>query len=197
MTHKQTASTTVFLVVAFIVLLAGISNAETVDSTYYNGKLYYVDVLTSCAGSEVWLRVKPEMCNLGDVRVMEVKAYAAPPSAVSYVCRAKVYVNAGRTLMGCGSVIGTGLCVAGIIPSGGATLAVCSVSLPYAEITGLRDCVRGIAGIVANFIGRQKQYEEVSLLAAASSADLSWLISAAIDKACTDADIHYSDEGHE
>ena len=170
------------------VLTGSTALGTTVGTTVYNGRTYFIDIQTGGQHSVVWFRVKPEMCSRGDFRVMNLRAKVARrDDALATICRAKEYCDGGKTVIGCGSVVGSGICLAGAVPSAGASLVVCSVVLAYAANKGLTDCVFGISGVIAGALGKEDEYTDMMLGSSVAMLDFGWIVESAIDRACLDA----------
>ena len=135
-------------------------------------------------------------CTIGDLKAVDVDVQLAKrDEVVQWVCRSKRYIDAGRTIVGCLASVGTGICIAGAVPTAGASAVVCTAVIGYTATTGLADCVSGIADVIAGALGKEKEYGQVRLLVAASGGSLSGVISSGIDVACQD--VVSNVEGHE
>ena len=180
------------VVAAGLALVLGLSatgqaNATVVGTAKFQGKTYYVDVLKCGATATVWFRVKANACSLGDFQAMNLKANnMTMTDAAKLICRAKSVYDGGKTLVGCGATIATGLCAAGAAPTGGATVAICSGAIMYTADKGLADCIDGVSGYIASFLGQDKVWAAAGFSAKLAGGQWTGAIDKAIDAACAD-----------
>jgi hypothetical protein len=126
---------------------------------------------------------------VGDFKTVDVGVQLARrDEAEEWICRSKRYFDEGRMTVGCLASVGTAACIAGAIPTAGASVAVCTAVIGYTATTGLADCVSGIGDMIAEALGKEREYNDAELLAAAGTTDLTGLISSGIDVACQDVD---------
>ncbi|MBI1926992.1 hypothetical protein HYR99_22460 [Candidatus Poribacteria bacterium] len=155
----------------------------------WRGKPYYVDVVTVGQKASVWLRVKPNASSAEDIKILKLEARNMPfDDAMKLVCRAKEVYDSGRTIIGCAATVGSGACIAGAVPSGGATVAVCSASLTYTFDRGLQDCVVGVSDFIAARLIKSSEWPIVAEKAAVDTGQFGDAISRMIDTICADID---------
>jgi hypothetical protein len=123
----------VFLMCLFFQLLYYFSKAEIISNVKYKGKTYYVDVLKanseSVAKVEVWLRISNVASSTGDFKVFELSGNTKTlASYTDLVCRGKTVLDAGKTILGCASVVGSVFCAAATVASDGALAVVCETT---------------------------------------------------------------------
>jgi len=166
--------------------MTSISFAKVVATVFYNGKNYFVDVQISGSSASVWFRVNQNSCGTGDFQVMNLSA--SNPTLVSAgtaICRAKKVYDNSKTIAGCLAIAASGICAAAAVPSGGATAALCSATFSYTVNKGLADCISGVSGKIANYLG-VTPWVAYATKAGLSAAKWETVINTAIDNACKD-----------
>ena len=170
------------------VLLFGIdAQAKIVGSAKKDGKKWYIDVLVSKKNATIWLRVKPDMCSIGDIKYMNVTASLSTlGKAGKMICRAKKVYDSGKTIVGCASTVGSLVCGAASASTAGSAAAVCSGVIVYTVNKGLADCVDGLSSAIASALGGEKEWAIVATQASITSGQWTKAIDKAIDIACSD-----------
>ena len=150
-----------------------------------NGKTYFITLEKHNGEVTVWARKALQQSNREDISILTFNTKVMPDKdkAMSMICRAKNTVDNGRLILGCASVVGTGICVA---TGGGAGVGVpvCVATVGYAATTGLVDCVAGLTDKISSYFG----YSDFGYAAEQAFNALSptSLVSVAIDQACDD-----------
>lgn len=162
--------------------------AQMAGTIFYKNKTYYVTVDVRGNKATVWLCTNQYMSTPSDIKIMEVNAENAinmGNTASRLICGAKYVYNQGKKVVGCGATVASGVCIAGAVPSGGATVAVCHTVFVYTADKGLADCVRGTIGGIAKLLGKSQEWNVIRLAAGLSIADWTEAASSSLDMACT------------
>lgn len=180
---KQTALVVLFVLVTFSMFGQGVTVLRTIPVDYY--KSNYITMETWGNSSQIWLRNNLNMSSMGDKQLasLAIRPASNPVLDKAQICRAKKYFDAGQTILGCGSVIGTAACVATVGGMGAATPLCVSVSV-YATTTGLVDCVKGLSGLIGDVLAGYGK--ETKLITSSMYPTVSDLISLTLDAACDD-----------
>lgn len=155
-----------------LISLLGAQNAQTkcIGTTNLNMKRYYVDVTGFGTYRSVWFRVQKDMCSAGDIRIMDIKVSKTNQQEVAQmICRGKKMLDAGKTILGCGSVVATGICGISSVPTLGGAAAVCFVAIVYMVDKGVADCINGVSGPIASFLGFEKEWAAIGFQTGVSS----------------------------
>ncbi|MBO9635978.1 MAG: hypothetical protein J7578_22940 [Chitinophagaceae bacterium] len=181
----------ILLVFLLLQMLCLASKAEIISNVKYNGKTYYVDVLKTTTGNvakvELWLRISNIATSVGDLKVFELSGKTK--SLAEYtdlVCRGKTVMDAGKTILGCASVVGSVFCAAATIASDGALAFVCETTWNFAIDYGAAACLEGSADAIATYLGKQKEWKLLGTAAQLTDPKLIEAISSAIDFMCED-----------
>lgn len=181
--------------VILLIFLSGINlkkvNAEIVTSVKYNGITYYVDVIKKSSGgvtqAEVWFRVSNNASSNDDLKITELKANTQKLSDYTdLLCRGKSIVDAGKTILGCTSLVGSVFCAAGAVASDGALAFVCETTWNYTVTYGAADCLEGAADAIATYLGKQQEWKILGTAAQLANPQILEAISNAIDFMCED-----------
>jgi len=185
----MTKQLTLFLI--FTGLITTQATAEIIGSVTYNSKNYFVDVIKSSASDqtkvEIWFRTANNASSLDDLKITELKAYTKKLSEyVDLVCRGKEIWDAGKTIAGCTSVVGSAFCAVGTVATDGALAVVCETVWVYTEDKGAADCLEGMADALAKFVGKDKEWKLLGTAAQLTEPELAKAISTAVDMMCGD-----------
>jgi hypothetical protein len=177
----------VALVLASSLLTPRPAAAQTVRQVWYNGRTYYVDVLTCGQSATVWFRVRANACSSGDIKVATMQAATRTRSSVMQtICRYKDYYGTGKGVVGCVSTVGAGVCIYATAQSGGTLGAVCYTTIVYGANKGLADCLDLASSSIADYLGYGQAWATVRTTVYISAGQWSQAIDSAIDVACKD-----------
>ena len=175
------------LVLASSLLTPRPAAAQTVRQVWYNGRTYYVNVLTCGQSATVWFRVRANACSSGDIKVATMQATTKSRSSVlQTICRYKGYYDTGKGVVGCVSTVGAGVCIYATAQSGTALGAVCYTTIVYGLNKGLADCLDLASTGIAEYLGYGQAWAGVRTTVYISGGQWSQAIDKAIDMACYD-----------
>jgi hypothetical protein len=165
--------------------------AQSITNVSFNGKTYYVDLAKEVQGSntnfQIWFRTNQNASSVDDIKMAELSANTNDIAAYkTRVCRNKEIFDAGQTIIGCSSIIGSAFCAAATVATDGTLAFVCEATWNYTLSKGAADCFKGIADIVAKNLGKQNEWIALNLVVQLSEPDLAEAISKAIDMMCDD-----------
>ena len=169
--------------------MPSLANAEIVTWTYFNGRPYWVDVQPSSNTAQVWFRVRPLSGSYtpGDFPVMRVRASATSyKSAVRTACHVWQAYDDTKTVIGCASTIGSAACIVATPASGGTAALVCGAVVTYTASKGLTDCIFGVSGRVAEYLGAKPAFRAAAYTAKVGTGNLVGGMEQAIGLACDD-----------
>lgn len=175
---------------SLVVLVAAICSANT---SQYVGKVqlgyrtYFAEVVVAGSTASVWLRVSENQHSTKDKRLatLTVKSITITPKKVQQlICSGKKVYDDGKMLVGCGSLVVSGACLVGAVPTGGLSLLACSVTIGYTAMTGAKDCIMGAVDKIADVIGGSQEWSAYASHSALSAGDLSDGIEYAMDAWC-------------
>lgn len=155
------------------------------NSVLINGLSYTITLEKVNGKIDVWARKVLQQSNKDDINILSITTKIVPTKdqAMNLICRSKTIYDDVKFTVGCGSIVGTGICVA---TGGGAGIGVpvCIATAGYMATTGAIDCVAGIVDI----IGSQFGYSDFGYAAeqAFGSLSPSSIVSNAIDEMCRD-----------
>ena len=179
--------TTIKSLTITLLLLPFISKSEVITTINYKGQTYFVDVYVAGSSATVWIRVGQYMSSNDDIRAMDIDlSVAAAENVHKTICRAKRVYDDGKMVLGCTATIGTGVCALGAVPTGGTSLLVCTAAISYTVERGLADCLDGVSGIIADYVGTKAAYSTHRAIQAAGDMNLVGIVDNAIDVACAD-----------
>jgi len=162
--------------------------AEPIRATWVNGRRYYVDINTGGQSAEIWLRVRAYACGPDDIKLANLTiAEKRLGDVKGAICRYKPYYDWASGVLGCGSLVGTGICAYAMVPSAGALAAVCNVVIPYSVSKGYVDCLSFVGDSIASVLKAKREWAMVQVHTGLSTGQFEWVISGAIDMACEDA----------
>lgn len=180
-----------FAIIAFTVMPAVVAFSAQ-PKIYYLGEqrienqMYFVELQVWPNEAVVWLRARPYTCSLDDKKVLTLSiGYKTIYEVQTQVCRARKIYDNGKIIVGCGSLVGTGIC-AFTGAGGGYGAVVCYATATYALTTGAQDCIFGLAGIIAQLLGYGQEWQFVKYQYGISSPKLTTLIDLALDAMCQD-----------
>jgi len=176
-------------VIATMILasLSVVVQGRIIQTTRFNGRFYYVDLVAGPTWAEVWFRVAPDKCSYGDIRVISLNIGTKTlAQAQPQICRAKNIFDYGRTIVGCGTTIGTGICVYVIGATGGIGTVVCGGTITYALSTGIADCIYGLSDAIADALGFGYEWRVIRHVTGISPWRLSSIVDLAIETMCQD-----------
>jgi len=158
---------------------------KTLTTVKYQGKSYFVVLYVQQNSCNVWLRSRPDMSSKDDMKIMEVtvKNFSSLDAAAKTICSVKSTYDKGKTLVGCGASVGAGICVAGTGPG---SAVMCQALISYTTSKGLADCIDGVGGAIANYLGRGEEWDKVRMIGKISTGQFAEAIDKAIDVACTE-----------
>ena len=175
------------LAALLVALMTQKTEAAIVGIQWVGWTPYYVDVVANGPNATVWYRMLPWPTRT-DVPVVTLHASTMTlGQAAKLVCGAKQVYDGGREILGCGSVIASGVCAVGAVPSAGSDAIVCSTVWGYTASTGFADCVSGISGVIANYLNTSAGWSAYSTWAEVNQGTWTGVISGSIDMACQDA----------
>lgn len=162
------------------------AHATVVTSIYVPNVGYrYVDVVPTTSGAEVWFRVYSNACSFGDRKAAVLtRAVQTLSSAKQTICTLKPYYDWGNFALGCGSVVGSAVCIAATVPSGGTAAAACGTVLTYGLTTGYLQCLNSVSDIIGTYLAGSSYYP-IAIQTALSTGQIGSAISSSIDWACT------------
>jgi hypothetical protein len=149
-----------------------------------NGNRYFITLEKYNGKSEVWARHQLLMSHFLDEKIMTIQTQTIQKEeAMNLICRNKRVFDTGKTIVGCTSIIGSGVCV---VSGGGAGIGVpvCSAIVMHTASGGLVDCVSGLTSVISRHFGKT----DFGYAVEQSAGAVSWtsLVSVAIDAACVD-----------
>ena len=147
----------------------------------YNGKKYYITLEKNFGVSEIWARQKLQTSILGDIKIASLKlAEQTKKNAMAAICSGRKIYDNGKLVLGCGSVVGTGVC---LFTGGGAVIGVpvCTATITYGVAGGFVDCVSGITHKVAGYFGASDIMAATEI---SNNPTVASLVSMALDEAC-------------
>lgn len=161
---------------------------KMIGKVQYQNRSYYVFIHVQGNYASIWFRVKPDMSTRGDIKVMEITAlnFSNIEAAKKAICRAKSTYDNSKALLGCGATIGSGICVATAAPSAGGSLLACQAVISYTASKGLADCIDGVSGAIANYLGKGADWDRMRMGAKIATGQWAEAIDKAIDIACAD-----------
>jgi hypothetical protein len=162
-------------------------NAKIIGTVKLDERRYYIDLLAINNTAQIWLRTSINTCSNEDILLMELEAMNTTIiQAEQIICRAKKYYNNFKTIIGCTSVLASGVCAIATPSSGGALFTLCSTIFTYTANKGLADCIDGLSSIIARELGKEKEWSLIQIQASISSQQWLKIIDDAIDQACAD-----------
>lgn len=134
--------------------------------------------------AEIWSRTRMRQSNGTDIKIMDMKMLvkATEEIAMNAICSGKKVYDGGKTILGCGSVVGSAACIV-TGGGGGVGVPVCAVTMTYAATTGMVDCISGVTSAIGEKFGQE---DAVQAAMAMNQASISNAISLTIDEACKD-----------
>jgi hypothetical protein len=155
--------------------------ANYITTIKYQGKTYYVQVIPSGNQAQVWFRLDPNACNSGDFElIVTMQGYLnqTATQVKKLVCSGYNLYDSGKTWLDCGSVLlsvatcsGTVTGVADVVSVG--TIAdACVVSTNYVITKGAKDCIEGVTGIIAKYLGQSNAFSAYQITTATTKTDL-------------------------
>ena len=158
----------VVLALVSIICILGVAatvDAASVATTRYMGKTYTVDVLTAGSSATVYFRVKANTCTAGDIYIgtltrstKTVKKNETLRQVAAGLCSIKRTYDTGKMIAGCTATAGSAICLLASVPTGGTTAVLCSASVVYTASSGLKDCVLGVSGAIASYLGHERNW---------------------------------------
>lgn len=157
-----------------------------------NGKTYYLDVATSGAVAQIWFRVSPNACSVGDIKAMNLSAATTKlGKAKQQLCQLKNVYDNGRAVAGCTAIGIAGGCAVAAVATEGAAAAFCAVAfeptLSYAFKRGAADCIDGLSDYIAGLLVGDKNWAALETGAAISEKQWRDAINSGIDTVCASA----------
>lgn len=157
-----------------------------------NGKTYYLDITTGGATAQIWLRVSPNACSIGDIKVMNLSASKTTLGRVKKdLCYVKNIYDNGRTVAGCSAVGIAGGCAVAAVATDGAAAAFCAVAfeptLNYAYKRGAADCIDGLSDYIAGVLVGDRNWAAFETGASISEKQWKDAINSGIDTVCASA----------
>ena len=158
--------------------------------TNYNGQTYYVNYLTSQAGSvqvstEIYLSRYDNQCSVGDLAI-DLKARrgtSAEMTNTQAACQAAGYVNATQTITGCFAMTSAVVCGLVTVETGGAAVIFCDLVWKYAA-TGAADCIKGIFGALSDELKGTTAWKSLGVAMSIEERNIGDFIFAAMDVYC-------------
>ena len=136
-----------------------LAQVQVIAPVSFRGRTWVV-TLERCGPQTraVWLRQRAGACSPGDVLVMGCNSFVNNIQNVrNQICRWKGYVDWGYLVAGCTATVGTGICaVTG--DGSGFGVALCASAMLYTYDAGATTCVMGVAGMVAQALGRDREF---------------------------------------
>ena len=171
----------VFIICATV--FAG-NSQKVISEQTIKGTKYYITYEKNNGKSSIWARKKLLTSNMNDVKLADISLKKIDVNkAMKMICRSKKTLNTGKTILGCASTVGTGLCIV-TGGGGGVGAGVCVVTVGYAATGGLVDCLSGVSSAVARQIGKDAIADGIDMTVA--QASIPGMVSMAIDQACQD-----------
>lgn len=175
----------------FILMICFLSSSTYSQSIIVNqkkidGTNFFIVLEEFHCNTELWARKKPNMSNKDDVKIGTFNIYQIDKSKIDNIiktiCRNKKHYNNGKTVLGCASGVGTGICVVTGAGAGWGTIA-CSFTISYGISTGYVDCISGVS---SSIISKFKGGENYNRIIKAYNPTVSSAVSGIIDEACND-----------
>lgn len=174
------------LLIFTVLSFTSASNAKVITTVLLNQKTYYVDVYVNNTNAVIWLRTARNMSSMDDINALTLNVRDVIEGTTAGICRAKELYDNGKTIVGCTATIGTAVCMITPVGETGIGTVACITTINYTVAKGLSDCIDGISGQIARFLGYQKEWNDFALARDISGADLVKIIDHAITKACDD-----------
>lgn len=154
------------------------------NNTEIEGKRYFITLEKFNNSSEVWAREKLGMSNIGDVKIAKIdNKVMKKEEALNLICRSKDTYSTIKTVSGCASTVGSGVCLF-TGGGGGIGVPVCYVTITYSISTGFVDCISGLTSAISKHFGASDfgVVVEQSL----GGLSISSLVTTALEEACAD-----------
>lgn len=158
-----------------------------------DNKTWYVFLVsasdTQATHMQIWFREKQDASSVGDKVVADISAKKATfQEFLQSTCKKYRYIDDAQTIVGCLATVGGVFCAVSAPLSGGTTAFVCSSVWDYAAITGAKDCLKGVSTLIAEQLGRQKEWTALMSWHQLKEPSLTEAVRSAIDFMCDNLD---------
>jgi hypothetical protein len=169
------------------------AQTTTIDKTTFNGVNYFINLESIFISNElkslIWLRIAADQKNAGDLLMATITSKLKEADGSYGICRNKEILNDARTIVGCGTLVGSAICAmvmptpAGIIP---ALALVCESTWELALFKGAEDCISSSLGAIAEYLGKDEEFKSLELAANIAEKEKPEIFSGLLDRMCAD-----------